>query len=104
MTLPHSPLPWTVSQKSLGYPVILDAGGRAILKTDCSMSGGDFEQRPHVANANARLARAAGALYAALKKANLVIHPDDERGPCLCSQCEFSKAAADAIDLAESPL
>ena len=53
---------------------------------------------------NPRLVRAAGAMYAALKMAGLGIHLADDYGPCLCSECEFSKAAADAIALAESPL
>lgn len=103
-TIPHSPLPWSASQTPRTWPIIQDANGINILKTDCSTSLGRWETNSDLANANARLARAAGAMYAALKLARLGIHPDDDYGPCRCSQCEFSKAAAEAIELAEAPL
>ncbi|HEU4343713.1 MAG TPA: hypothetical protein VFU31_19355 [Candidatus Binatia bacterium] len=40
---------------------------------------------------------AAPAMLKALLTAPLTEHPADDRGPCLCSQCQFSKAARRAI-------
>lgn len=44
---------------------------------------------------------AAPNLLAALKMSDLSLHAADYRGPCLCSQCEFRRAAASAIAEAE---
>lgn len=33
-----------------------------------------------------------------LKMADIGLHPADERGPCLCSQCKFRKAVATVIE------
>ena len=50
---------------------------------------------------DARLIAAAPDLLGALKLTPLDLHVADERGPCLCSQCKFRRAAAAAIAKAE---
>ena len=50
---------------------------------------------------DARLIAAAPDLLEALKLTPLDLHLADERGPCLCSQCAFRRAAAAAIAKAE---
>ena len=49
----------------------------------------------------ARLIAAAPDLLEALKMTSLDLHNEDYRGPCLCSECSFRKAAAIAIAKAE---
>ena len=48
--------------------------------------------------ANARLIVAAPKLLEVLQMADLAEHKADVRGPCLCSQCEFRRAARAVID------
>lgn len=50
---------------------------------------------------NARLIAAAPEMLEALKLTPLDMHPSDELGECLCSQCAFRKAARAAIAKAE---
>lgn len=48
-----------------------------------------------------RLKAEKAELLGALRSAPLTDHPADERGKCLCSWCEFSRAARAAIAKAE---
>lgn len=107
----NTPAPWLIAddeQKTFIYALNEDGTNRF----DLSVRRG-YEQQPkhgegvrtstEEIQANARLIAAAPDLLEALNMTDLSLHIADERGPCLCSQCVFRKAAKVAIAKATQP-
>lgn len=91
----HAPGPWRFTHE----PNAKRARGKFLtvfpVGDDCPVC--DVNRHRSTAEANARLIAAAPDMLAALQMTDLNLHPADNRGPCLCSQCAFRKAAKAAI-------
>lgn len=78
-----------------------DRGGRFIVADEKSTIIAECFGNSPQDRANMTLCAAAPDMLAVLKKTSLDLHVADERGPCLCSQCEFRSRAQIAIAKAE---
>jgi hypothetical protein len=93
----HTPGPWEVEGLAWRGKTVLNI--RAALRfeicrmTDSNGLAASFSEQ----RANAALIAAAPEILEALKLSPLDLHKADERGACLCSQCEFRRAARAAI-------
>lgn len=108
MSAGHTPAPWSVDVWD--YPSATPPRRDLIVQTSqfwiAKVAWDEGMDNPYTiaeeeARANARLIAAAPELLAVLKMTSLDLHAADEQGQCLCSQCEFRRAAAMVIAKAE---
>jgi hypothetical protein len=102
-TLAHTPGEWYFMQtRTHGWKIaVKDGNSSPITIAHVETSDEHGRLTGDQVYANARLLGSAPELLAALKTSDLSLHPADERGACLCSQCEFRQRAAAAIAKAE---
>ena len=100
----HSPLPWSVDTD---HPLCVSAadGGNVALTNLARCNPEDAKLIVTAVNSHAALAAKAALvdeLVEAMERAPRTEHPSDERGPCLCSSCEFTRKARALIARAKS--
>ena len=106
MSAQYTPPPWEIAKGYIpgfnGLHVGIVKASHAVGSTDeaiCVIA--PMVHMTVADDTNALLLHAAPEMYEALKMTDLGLHEGDYRGPCLCSQCSFRKAAAIAIAKAE---
>ena len=106
MSAQHTPGPWWLDDdhnvaagsgdtyKTIADPRCMEAEGN---EAEIDANARLIAAAPETAAERDRLRESNAELRAALKLTPLDEHPADERGPCLCSQCAFRRAARAAI-------
>lgn len=104
MSANHTPGPWRIAHEISMEGIWIESDN------EHDKSSGENDEICHVStatvsesegNGNAHLIAAAPEMLEALKAAPKTNHPADNRGPCLCSSCEFSRRALGLIARAE---
>lgn len=100
----HTPGPWTLEPNNFIHDcdVIRGANGMYVAGTRTDKND-DGSLNPQHNRADSILIAAAPELLAALLMTPLDEHLSDEKGPCLCSQCLFRRAARAAIAKVAQP-
>ena len=98
----HTPGPWQTKPEECHRPYIRIRGTRVGARYKvANVLGPEYpnahEREAEETRANAALIANAPELLEALKSAPKTAHPSDERGPCLCSSCDWSRRTLELI-------